>query len=452
MRRKHLAAVALVALAQLTPMTWMPEWSTSAVTDVHAEVEAVASITLVGHGNGHGIGLSQWGAYGDAVDKGWSAWQIVDHYFGGTVHGTSDRNAVVTVDLQALDGAQTAVVSDAELTGVPGVSGMHAMVARKVAGAGYSVWASAAPACPAASDPLAAWGPPLATGLPSVTFATAAPVDTAAYGQLVSVCQPAGTALNTYRGTISAVTGPAGEIRTVNAVPVEQYMRSVVAKEMSPSWAGAGGGRGMAALQAQVIAGRSYALSEHLFPYAMTCDSVCQTYQGAASRAAVGGAYTAVEHPLSDPAVSSTAGMVLRTTAGGFAHAMYSASSGGYTAPSAVLGFPAVPDDGDATPGNPYHNWTATLSTVAIHTAYPTIGTFTGITVTARNGDGDLGGRVLSMTVAGTDGSVTVTGDQFRSALGLKSNWFALAGAPQTRANTIRTGATALAPATRLKG
>ncbi len=36
--------------------------------------------------------MSQWGAYGWAVDHGWSRDQILDHYYGGTVPGGTDPN------------------------------------------------------------------------------------------------------------------------------------------------------------------------------------------------------------------------------------------------------------------------------------------------------------------------------------------------------------------------
>ena len=216
---------------------------------------------------------------------------------------------------------------------------------------------------------------------------------------------------------------------------------------MSPSWANAGGGRGLQALEAQAIAGRSYALSERLYSDAMTCDSVCQTYQGAATRSAIGSTVVAVEHPLSDPAVSLTAGMVLLTAAGTPAHTMYAASTGGYTDSNPQLQFPAVPDDGDATSLNPYHDWTVTLSAAQIQAAYPSIGTFAGLTVLARNGLGDFGGRVTSIRVEGTAGTTTVTGEAFRSALGLRSNWFADSGAPLT---TVSGAATAAAVARRI--
>jgi len=40
-----------------------------------------------GVGNGHGRGLSQWGAFGRAVNGGQSWQQILDAYYGGTVNG-----------------------------------------------------------------------------------------------------------------------------------------------------------------------------------------------------------------------------------------------------------------------------------------------------------------------------------------------------------------------------
>ena len=69
-----------------------------------------------------------------------------------------------------------------------------------------------------------------------------------------------------------------------------------------------------------------------------------------------------------------------------------------------------------------------TLSGASIDAAYPSIGAFTSLDVTSRNGDGDEGGRVNEMTVAGTAGSVSVTGSQFAAAMDLKSDWFAPAG------------------------
>ena len=44
------------------------------------------AILITGHGWGHGVGMSQWGAYGYAL-HGWSAPKILAHYFPGTTLG-----------------------------------------------------------------------------------------------------------------------------------------------------------------------------------------------------------------------------------------------------------------------------------------------------------------------------------------------------------------------------
>ena len=386
-----------------------------------------ATLELTGHGNGHGIGLSQWGAYGYAADHGWSAAQILDHYYGGTVSSTvpvSGPDASITVRLMNLDGAQTAVVHDSGALVVDGLGGgpWRSVVVREVAERSYSVWArSDLAACPSPSDPLSTGWSLVAAGLSSATVRPSTDTSSSAsYADLLAVCEPSGR-VRSYRGAVRASNGTDNENRTVNEVPIEQYLRSVVASEMSASWAT----RGSAALQAQAVAARSYAMAERKYSYAKTCDLTCQYYPGAASRPGVGAAYTRVEQPSVDAAVQAVAGVVRRvgSQSGPIAYTMFSASSGGWTAAS-TLGFPAVEDLGDATSGNPRHTWTASITAAAIEHAYPSIGQFVGITITARTGQGDWGGRVVTMRVDGTSGSSTITGDQFRRAMGLTSNWF----------------------------
>jgi SpoIID/LytB domain protein len=396
-----------------------------------AHADTPTSVVIDGHGWGHGVGMSQWGAYGYAVDHGWSADQILDHYYGGTVAATTDVTSVA-VRMLLHDDRQTAVVNDLGTLVVDGVAGgpWRSVVARETAPSSYTVWARADQiSCPADGSDLGAaagWTVVATDVSPSVTIRTQTDTSTATdYKALVALCEPDGK-VRSYRGYIRAVNGTVGENRTVNVVPLEQYLRSVIAKEMSPSWANAGGGRGAQALRAQAVAARSYALAENRYSYARTCDlTYCQAYFGAALRSSTTGAYVAVEHPLTDAAVVATAGQVRRvgSASGPIAYAMFSASSGGYTAPS-TLPFPAVPDLGDATAGNPNSSWTMTIPVATIEAKYPSIGAYTGLTVTARNGLGDWGGRVSSVRVSGTAGSVTVTGDQLRIALGLKSNWF----------------------------
>lgn len=390
------------------------------------------SLVLSGRGSGHGYGLSQWGAYGYAVDFGWSASQILDHYYGGTVSGTVPLDTTIAVRLQNLDNLQTAVVNANGRLVVDGVAGgpWKSVLAREVGPSVYSVWArSDAQVCPAATgDPVASgWTLVAASVSPVVNIRSTADVATTAFSDLPALCEPSGQ-VRSYRGVIRAVNGTDGENRTVNELPIEHYLRAVIAKEMSPSWANAGGGRGAQALQAQAVAARSYGLAEKRYSYAKTCDLVCQYYRGAAYRNSIGGSYIQVEYPSTDAAVLATAGVVRRVgnTSGPIAYTMFAASTGGWTTNGigSLMPFPAVRDEGDATPLNPRHTWTATITGAAISAKYPSIGTFMSITILARNGIGEWGGRVTSLRVNGTAGSVTVSGESFRSAFGLTSTWF----------------------------
>jgi hypothetical protein len=121
-------------------------------------------------------------------------------------------------------------------------------------------------------------------------------------------------------------------------------------------------------------------------------------------------------------ATADTAGRVL-AAGGAVVSAMYSASSGGYSSDAGA--FPAVVDEGDQySPLSDRHDWSATLKVSTIEAAFPQIGSLQLLNVTARNGLGDGGGRVRSIDVIGTAGTVSVSGDRFQSALGLRSNWF----------------------------
>ena len=113
---------------------------------------------------------------------------------------------------------------------------------------------------------------------------------------------------------------------------------------------------------------------------------------------------------------------------GVIAATQYSASTGGYTNPGA---FPGVPDAGDAVcvPGacNPSHDWTTSVPVSTVDALWPQLGVLQSVSITGRNGLGDWGGRVTAMTLVGSDGNVSLTGDAFAGALGLKSDWFTTA-------------------------
>lgn len=395
------------------------------------------SVVIDGQGYGHGIGMSQWGALGYAVDHGWNSDQILGHYYGGTTAGTM-ANDDITVRLLALDGQQTVVVAagGAQTNVDAGVGTWATVVARPIGAGRYDVWAHpTVQVCVGATDgfdPAGGWVQLAANRLGGVNE----PIDVFLPGEtastpresLLALCEPSGL-VRSYRGVLRAVTGSDLEYRTVNDVPIESYLRGVVPIEVSAGWAGLGGGAGVEALEVQAVAARSYGARQTRYTYAQTCDTqACQVYGGAARRSAIGGAFTAIEHPNTDSAIVATAGMVRRTGSGAIANTMFSSSSGGYTAPSSSPGFPAVIDEGDDISINPNHDWTVTIPVSTVEAAYPAIGALSAVNVLQRNGLGADGGRVTSMRLTGSSGSVTITGDAFRRALDLKSDWFTVRG------------------------
>ncbi len=434
MRRRPLFLSALLALVGLV---------SGLVTTVRPAEAADVTVVLDGHGNGHGVGLSQWGAYGYAVDLGWGSARILDHYYGGTVAATVPSTTSVRVRLQNLDNTQTSVAVDSGSLVVGGLTGgpwRSVLVRESAVNGTYSVWARADIArCPSAiGDPASAgWSLIDAAVASKVEIRTSVDSMTVTNtAQLLSTCEPSGT-VRWYRGTIRAIVDGGGVPRTVNELPLEQYLRTVIAMEMSPGWADDGGGRGAQALQAQAVAARSYAVA---YPaastpstYADVCDMVCQSYFGVAYRLPGSNTVRQVESAATDAAVLATAGVVRRvgTSSGAVALTMFSASNGGYTATNnhPLTPFPAVADAGDATASNPNHSWSVSLAGSAIAAQYPAIGTFTGLTVTSRNGFGEWGGRVLKLTLSGSSGTVSVSGADFRSRMRLKDTWFAVRGA-----------------------
>ena len=264
--------------------------------------------------------------------------------------------------------------------------------------------------------------------MPAATNVTN-PTAVATNGGPVELCQP-GPSIEMH-GSLTALAHSPGQARTVNTVPLEQYVADVAPSESPSSWATLGGAEGPRAKpwgfqqsEAQTVAARSYVEANPLGygGYADTCDQTCQTYPG-----------MKYETATSVLAAQDTAGqvMVINGTST-VATTEYSASSGGY---SAGAQFPAVVDAGDAvcvsaSVCNPNHNWTVTLSAASIDAAYPSIGSFSSLVVTSRNGLGDFGGRVNQLTVNGTSGSVSVTGSAFAAAFNLKSTWFSLANQP----------------------
>ena len=373
---------------------------------------AAGDLTVTGHGNGHGRGLSQWGAYGYAVDRGWSYQQILDRYYGGTTLA-GDGAALLTVTLTAPASGATVVRQPAgglRVAGAPLASGASTVRIVRTGPGAFDVYDG-----PGCAGPFT-----LRYSAAAAEIEVTSALDPAAAGNLLQVCEVAGT--RSYRGAVVAQQNGQTQA-TRNRVGLEDYLRGVVPNEMSYSWGSAGNGAGLQALMAQSVAARSYALARASAPI---CDtSTCQVYSGAGIWS--GTTYTSAEQGATDAAIVLTAAQVRRLPSGAVASTEFSSSSGGYTAGGA---FPAVPDDGDATSGNPHHNWTLTLSPADAGTRLGLSGV-TAIAVTARNGLGADGGRATQAVVTHSAGQSTLTGSALSSRLGLRSDWFTVSGAAQ---------------------
>jgi len=125
---------------------------------------------------------------------------------------------------------------------------------------------------------------------------------------------------------------------------------------------------------------------------------------------------------------------VMRAANRSIARTEFSSSTGGWTAGGT---FPAVEDLGDATPNNPNHTWATSFSFSVVAAKLGT-GAIRSISVTARNGHGAEGGRVTNLRVVSTAGVVRdFSGNQVRTALGLKSDWFSVSGISLPEAQSV---------------
>jgi peptidoglycan hydrolase-like amidase len=365
----------------------------------------VSSFELQGHGWGHGRGMSQHGALGYAVDHGWTDAQILDHFYGGTTAGTA-ADVTQRVYLVGSAGTDLTVTQAAAHLRVDGWSGdWGAVSVRRLSTTTYRVYAAAAASCT-----------PSWTLLGETTAADVGVTSSVAQGDDAGLMLRDCRTGRTYRGALRNVrTGGTVGSAVVNEVGTEALLRGIVPKEVSPGWANLGGGAGAAAVRAQAVAARSYLLAGDVRwgDWATTCDSTaCQAYHG-----------FGVEDVRTDTAVAATTGQVRRTGAGAIARTEFASSSGGWTAGGV---FPAVVDDGDDVAGNAFHTWTVTVTRAAVEDAYPGRGEFLGFTGFVRNGHGDQGGRITQVQLSFADGTLTQTGEQVRSALGLRSDWWAV--------------------------
>ena len=212
------------------------------------------------------------------------------------------------------------------------------------------------------------------------------------------------------RGLVVTGTLRGGSIARGDSL--ENYIKGVVPLEIPASWS-------PQAVRAQAVAARTYASYEREHPrtadYQLCDTSSCQVYGG----------YDA-EHPASNAAVDATAARIL-THDGEPAFTQFASSSGGWTSAGSVSYLPAREDPYDGWAGNPVHTWSSRVPDTIFERTWPRIGNLTRILVTSRDGNGDWGGRVRSLTIVGDHGRIVVSGDTFRSVLGLRSTFLTFA-------------------------
>jgi stage II sporulation protein D len=221
----------------------------------------------------------------------------------------------------------------------------------------------------------------------------------------------------------------------VKRVPLEAYVRGVVSAEMPASWP-------MAALEAQAVASRTYAVTVHAggSRFDVYPDTRSQMYLGKAA-----------ETPATNAAVAATAGQVV-TYAGKPAITYFYADSGGHTE-SVQYGFPgSTPEPWLVGVSDPYDNgslskWTVSMSFAAAARRLRGLlqGAFRGIEVTRRGSSP----RIVSAYVLGSRGRTAVSGPELAGRLGLSGSWayFSVRDAHGTRAEPdVSGGGTAAQP------
>jgi len=204
-----------------------------------------------------------------------------------------------------------------------------------------------------------------------------------------------------YRGNYQQTPGG-----VVNVVDIEQYLYSVVPREMSPSWPAA-------ALEAQAVCARTYVLqrSNPRRAYDLVPSELDQVYQGVAGESVAGRS-----------AVDATAGQVLHYD-DLYASVAYSSCCGGHTeASSDAWGSVPVPYLSGVRcaycSASPNFHWTSdvALSDVEAHFGdqLAPFGALRGVRVAST----DASGRARFFALDAERGTANIKGGTFRMSVG----------------------------------
>jgi SpoIID/LytB domain protein len=222
----------------------------------------------------------------------------------------------------------------------------------------------------------------------------------------------------------------------VKDIPIETYVRGVVSAEVSASWP-------MAALEAQAVASRTYAITAHAGggKFDVYTDDRSQVYKGKAA-----------ETSRTNAAVAATTGQIV-TYGGQPAITYFFASSGGHTESIQDSFLGSTPEPwligvSDPYDTGPLHRWTQSLSfaSVAARLSGLVEGSFEGIEVLKRG----TSPRIVSAEILGSKGHKMVSGPELAGRLGLDSTWvyFSVKDAHGVHAEPDLSGPASPAPST----
>ena len=361
---------------------------------------ASVDLAVEGRGYGHGRGMSQYGAQGAAL-AGLTSGQILDFYYPGTSIGEAHGRVRVLLTTPSrarglVVRAQSGLTVRRSATGaswkLPALAGSHKWRLR---------WRSA--------DTTTlefrrgrGWHPAPLRRWRSIGGA-------AEFGRKGSLALYRPGGMSRYRGVLRAYGGRPADMEVVNEVRINAYLFGVVPLESPPSWE-------PAALKAQAVAARTYAIyhrqraREAGGGYDLCDTTSCQVYGGQGAEAA-----------STNAAVRATGG-VIRNYQGDPIIAEFSSSNGGQTVEASLPYQRSKPDPYDDDV-NPNRSWTTRLDGDKVAATWR-LGKLRGVRILRRDGHGLWGGRVTLLRLAGTSRSVTISGDAFRLALGLKSTYF----------------------------
>jgi stage II sporulation protein D len=242
-----------------------------------------------------------------------------------------------------------------------------------------------------------------------------------------------------YTGTVLGQAPAGTQVRVliggkVHRIALETYVRGVVSAEIPASWP-------VAALEAQAVASRTYALTAHAggSRFDVYADTRSQVFRGAAA-----------ETPQTDAAVAATAGQVV-TYEGHPAITYFFASSGGETedVQNAWPGSPPQPwlrGTVDPYDQGPLHSWRLTVSFASAAARLHGLvrGSFQGVEVLRRG----FSPRIVSANVLGSAGPTVVSGPTLAARLGLYDSWayFSVSNQKGTTPEPDRSGRPAESP------